>query len=129
MNSKEIKELVISEHLNDSKDNDVNKLNESIKQLKESEIKYKIENDNLLKSLEKEKEDKKKLEDRVKSLKNSISKEQKEKSKLKNEKKEIESRYEELENKLNESQSKIRLEESGDNAQIIILKEKNVELT
>ena len=44
-------------------------------------------------------------------------------------KKEIESRYEELENKLNESQSKIRLEESGDNAQIIILKEKNVELT
>lgn len=129
MNSKEIKELVISEHLNDSKDNDVNKLNESIKQLKESENKYKIENDNLLKSLEKEKEEKKKLEDRVKSLKNSISKEQKEKSKLKNEKKEIESRYEELENKLNESQSKIRLEESGDNAQIIILKEKNVELT
>ena len=117
----EPKELVNSIHMNDSKDLD--KLNEKIKELNESQIKYKEENNNLLKALEAEKKEKKQLEDRVKSLKEKIKKERAQKSQLESNKKDIETKYD----KLNESLSKSKLGESSDNLQI--LKEKNDELT
>ena len=119
--NEEPKELVNSINMNDSKDLD--KLNDKIKELNESQIKLKKENDNLLKTLETEKTERKQLEDKVKSLKEKIKKEREEKKQLRSDKKDIETKYD----KLNESLSKSKLGESSDNLQI--LKEKNDELT
>ena len=89
INSKdEPKELLNPEYLNNSSEKEV---------LNDSQNKYKTENDNLLKEIEIEKKEKKKLEERMKSLKERIINEKKQNDQLKSDKKEIESKYAELE--------------------------------